>query len=73
MKKGSARAFDVETGPPCDADVNDDDVVDGSDLSLILGYWGSSSELHDLDGNGLVDGADLALVLGEWGDCPTGE
>ena len=61
------------TGPPCDGDLNDDDVVDGGDLSLVLGYWGSADPTFDLDGSGLVDGADLALVLGEWGDCPTGE
>ena len=62
--------FDVETGPPCDGDINDDDVVNGSDLSQMLGFWGTASALHDLDGNGLVDGADLAVVLGEWGPCP---
>ena len=62
--------FDVETGPPCDGDINDDEVVDGSDLSQVLGFWGSSSELHDLDGNGVVDGADLTIILGEWGACP---
>jgi hypothetical protein len=58
-------------GPPCDGDLNNDDVVDGGDVSLVLGYWGTASALHhDLDGNGLVDGADLAVVLGEWGPCP---
>ena len=61
------------TGPPCDGDLNDDDVVDGGDLSLVLGYWGSANPTFDLDGSGLVDGADLAFVLGEWGDCPEGE
>ena len=65
--------FDVETAPPCDGDINDDGVVDGSDLAQVLGYWGSSSELHDLDGSGLIDGADLAIVLGNWGDCPEGK
>jgi hypothetical protein len=65
--------FDVETGPPCDGDINEDGVVDGSDLSQVLGYWGSSSALHDLDGNGVVNGADLTIVLGNWGDCPEGD
>ena len=59
--------------PPCDGDINDDQVVDGSDVSMILGYWGQSDPAYDVDGNGLVDGADLAIVLGEWGDCPQGE
>lgn len=62
--------FDVETGPPCDGDINDDGVVNGSDLSQMLGFWGTASALHDLDGNGHVDGADLAIVLGQWGICP---
>ena len=61
------------TGPPCDGDLNDDDVVDGGDLSLVLGYWGTGNPTFDLDGSGLIDGADLAIVLGEWGDCPEGE
>ena len=58
---------------PCDGDVNDDDFVDGGDLSLVLGYWGSGNPTYDLDENGLIDGADLAIVLGEWGLCPEGE
>ena len=62
--------FTIESGPPCDGDITGDGVVNGSDLSQMLGFWGTASELHDLDGNGQVDGADLAVVLGEWGSCP---
>ena len=61
------------TGPPCDGDLNDDDVVDGGDLSLVLGYWGGENPAYDLDENGVIDGADLAIVLGAWGSCPDGE
>jgi len=40
-------------------------VVNGADLAIVLGQWGSSGTA-DLDGNGIVDGADLAIVLGHW-------
>jgi hypothetical protein len=54
--------------PPCPADLNDDNVVDGADLAALLGSWGLAQ--NDLDGNGVVDGADLASLLGSWGACP---
>ena len=54
----------------CDGDLNDDQVVDGTDISMILGYWGQDDPAYDLDGNGLIDGTDLAIVLGWWGACP---
>jgi hypothetical protein len=55
---------------PCDGDLNDDGVVDGTDISVILGYWGQSDPAYDLDDNGVIDGSDLAVVLGWWGACP---
>lgn len=58
-------------GPPCDGDLNNDDVVNGGDVSLVLGYWGTANEAYDLDGNGLIDGVDLAIVLGDRGVCPS--
>ncbi|MFG0274941.1 MAG: hypothetical protein ACF8QF_07785, partial [Phycisphaerales bacterium] len=55
----------------CFADLNDDFVVDGADLGILLGAWGAAGEeIADLNGDGTVDGADLGLMLGEWGDCP---
>lgn len=53
----------------CIADLDGDGFVGGSDLSMVLGGWGTSDPMADLDGNGLVQGADLAIVLGAWGDC----
>ena len=55
---------------PCEGDLNADRTVNGSDISMILGYWGQDDSVYDLDRNGLVDGADLAIVLGWWGVCP---
>lgn len=59
---------DPET--PCPGDLTGDRIVDGSDISMVLGYWGQDNPAYDIDGNGLIDGADLAIVLGWWGVCP---
>jgi hypothetical protein len=59
--------------PPCTGDVNLDRIVDGSDLSRILGFWNSDASDYpqaDVSGDGTVDGQDLALVLSNWGGCP---
>ena len=46
-------------------DLNNDGVVDGTDLGLLLGSWGRSGAA-DLDESGTVDGTDLGLLLGAW-------
>ena len=55
---------------PCSADINGDDIIDGGDLSLLLGTWGTPAKEYDLDGDGVVGGGDLSLVLATWGPCP---
>ena len=55
--------------PPCFGDLNLDGVVNGGDLSLLLGNWGNSG-IGDLNNDGVVNGADIALLLGAWGACP---
>lgn len=58
---------------PCPSDLNDDGIVDGVDLAIVLGSWGpctSATCPADIDGSGVVDGSDLALILGSWGPCP---
>ena len=66
-------------GPPqagsCVGDLNDDGVVNGADLGLLLGAWGACPGgtpgcLGDLNVDGVVNGADLGLLLGAWGPCP---
>ncbi|HMN97269.1 MAG TPA: choice-of-anchor Q domain-containing protein [Phycisphaerales bacterium] len=56
----------------CQADLDGDGVIDGTDLGVIIGAWGSAGGSADLDGNGLVDGADLAALIAEWGPCTAG-
>ena len=53
---------DVETCLP--SDFNCDGLVDGLDLSRLLGFWGSPET--DIDGDGTTDGNDLAILLGDW-------
>jgi hypothetical protein len=55
----------------CSGDFNHDGLVDGADLGVLLGDWGTDGQPTgtDLDQNGLVDGADLGTLLGAWGIC----
>ena len=55
--------------PVCIGDLNNDRVVNGADLGILLGAWGLPGSA-DFDGNGVVDGADLGTLLGAWGACP---
>lgn len=56
-----------ENGQP--ADFNNDGIVDGADLGLLLASWGPCPKgcAVDLTGDGQVDGADLGLLLAAWG------
>lgn len=56
--------------PDCDEDLNADDVVDGADLGMLLGAWGTANGAADFNQDGVVDGADLGQLLGHWGNCP---
>lgn len=69
-------ALAVRTAAPvscdCRADLNNDRHVDGTDLGMLLGAWGTSGAATgaDIDGDGIVDGLDLGELLAAWGDCP---
>ncbi len=56
--------------PPCQGDVNADGHTNTSDLTILLGNFGSSvppNTLGDLDANGTVNSADLTILLGGFG------
>ena len=55
---------------PCPADFNGDNQVDGEDLGVLLGAFGTSNPVADINGDLLVDGEDLGVLLGGWGLCP---
>lgn len=58
----------------CLGDLVSDGIVNGADLTLLLGTWGACPAkgtcLADLNDDGLVNGADLTVLLGAWGPCP---
>jgi serine protease len=58
----------LDIAPPCIADIDGDGLVDGVDLSRLLGFWGQPGEA-DVDRSGTTDGTDLSIVLGSWGAC----
>ncbi|MCH2144356.1 MAG: S8 family serine peptidase [Phycisphaerales bacterium] len=49
------------------ADLNDDGLVDGEDLLILLSSWGSCEGCSaDFNGDGVVEGDDLLQVLSGW-------
>lgn len=57
-------------GSDTDAAANNDRIIIGADISIVLGNWIDPECLHqcsgDLDGEDIVDGADLSILLGDW-------
>jgi hypothetical protein len=70
LAKSNAFTFDCcgEPAPclACPGDLNDDGIVNGADISIMLGFWGLNGKPVDADING--DG--LAMLLSSWGKCP---
>lgn len=48
------------------SDLNQDGVVNGADIGLLLGLWGSFDPINDLNGDGVINGGDLGVMLGSW-------
>jgi hypothetical protein len=70
---GAALTLMVEGSPglpPANPDLNQDGVVNGDDLGILLGAWGPCAPngpcSADLDGNGTVDADDLGRLLAAW-------
>jgi hypothetical protein len=59
-------SWTIEEAPGLPGDVNGDGVVNGVDLSRVLGYWGSANPATDFNNDGTTNGADLAFLLGNW-------
>lgn len=72
---GRLNAFEaldfIDAGLNILGDLNDDGVVDSTDLLLMLGAWGVCNNCDnctaDLDDDCDVDGVDLLMLLGNWG------
>ncbi len=56
---------EVTCTPPNPADLNDDGIVDGADLTILLTCWGAAC--GDINSDGFTDGSDMASLLSAWG------
>ena len=64
-------AIECNEAPELLGDLNDDCVVDGGDLGILVSQWGESGVSGDLDGDLVVGGGDLGLILSNFGaTCP---
>lgn len=57
----------------CLADVNETGNVNGIDLAIVLGVWGTTGSKYptaDINQDGVVNAEDLGIVLAGWGPCP---
>jgi len=55
-----------QPAPPTNpADLNQDGVISGADLAILLGNW-QGTTIGDINRDGLVNGADLAILLNSW-------
>ncbi len=57
-------------GNVCDADFNNDELVNFADLAVFKSGFGGSDPVIDLNGDGLVNFADLALFKSRFGGAP---
>jgi hypothetical protein len=53
----------------CPPDINGDGIVNVNDILILIGNWGSNSEIGDVNFDGIVDVTDLLIVVGNWGPC----
>jgi len=60
---GPVLTFTEPGTPPQPGDRNNDGLVDGQDLAMVLAAFGTSSAEGDASGDGFVDGEDLTIVL----------
>ena len=59
----------IYVAQPCVADITNDEVVNVSDLLVVIDQWGQSKSKADISGDGIVDVTDLLDVVGNWGEC----
>ncbi len=58
----------IDEGNDCPADLDGDGLISASDLSALLGAWGTPDA--DIDGDGVTAASDLSALLASWGACP---
>jgi hypothetical protein len=53
---------------PCPADINDDGMVNVTDVLIVIENWGGSGG-GDINGDDIVNVTDLLEVVRAWGYC----
>ncbi|MEE2907018.1 MAG: hypothetical protein VX527_04215 [Planctomycetota bacterium] len=66
---GSPRRVDIELLKICRGDIDGDNMVDGSDIGLLLVAWGTNDWCADLNDDGIVNGEDLGVMLAGFANC----
>lgn len=66
----SIDSFDALLFTHRSSDLDQDGMVGPSDLSILLGAWGTFNAACDLSGDGNVGSEDIAMMLGVWGPAP---
>lgn len=60
-------AFEWTSAMCSPADLNNDGIIDGADLGLLLSAWGRCPACPaDFNGDGMVDGEELGVLLAAW-------
>lgn len=71
VQTGDLAIVPADSTPQLPGDVNNDGVVDISDMLLVMAAWGNCPAADacpaDLNGDGVIDISDLMLVLDNWG------
>jgi hypothetical protein len=65
------RQSEAAPNPNLSGDLNNDNVVDLTDLSILLSHFNSAYANADLDGDGQVKLVDLSMLLSGWGNSYT--
>jgi hypothetical protein len=65
----TAMIYVTHPEPTCPADITEDEIVNVSDLLMVIDQWGQSGDA-DISGDGIVNVTDLLEVVGNWGSCP---
>jgi hypothetical protein len=58
------RVYGASCTPALIGDLDGNGVVNGIDLGILLGAWGTNT--YDLSGDGIISGPDLGLLLANW-------
>ena len=65
-------AISTSVRADCPAYLDNNQIVDGGDLGILLLNWGTAGA-GDLNGDGVVTGGDMGIMLIAWGNCPPAE